>query len=550
LSLSILNFRSRFADNEDMKKISAIFILFLILNGLLCAQSNEPLVIDEDAGGVEAGADMTASSVNADSVVASNFRQEGVASWYGAEFAGRATASGEIFDPTQLTAAHADLPFGTYLVVTNINNGKKISVRVNDRGPFVRSRILDVSRAAAERLDMLSSGTAKVVIEATTREGAQAIARELGVGITAQAARPVSAATPTQVPSVPAAPSAQTPVPPAAASRITAAAPTGNASPAAQTSAPAIAPVPSVAASRTTPAAPSGNTASAAQSPATSVPAAAAPSGNPAPAAPSTTAAAPTVVPSPLSGTPVMAATTPRPPTQSPVVVPAPPAAMIPSPSLSRVTGQVENIPEIRRSSEPGYVVVDEQIAAVAPLPNAATASATPLLPVSEEPRTTSQPSTSAPQTASPATAAVAPSRPAAEEPQTAPTAAPPTAPDVTPVLPAPAASAAPPAQENPAASVPVTGPLPGGKVEFSGSPPVQGKNYRVQVGSFADLKNASDVFLRLFDAGLNPSYERFDDKYYRVVITNVKAEDTDGLSRKLAEIGITEALMREDNGN
>jgi cell division protein FtsN len=94
-----------------------------------------------------------------------------------------------------------------------------------------------------------------------------------------------------------------------------------------------------------------------------------------------------------------------------------------------------------------------------------------------------------------------------------------------------------------------VTGPLSADKLEFTGSPMVQGKNYRVQVGSFTDLKNASDVFIKLFDAGLNPSYERYDDKYYRVVITNVKAEDADDLSRKLAEIGITEALAREDAG-
>jgi cell division protein FtsN len=77
----------------------------------------------------------------------------------------------------------------------------------------------------------------------------------------------------------------------------------------------------------------------------------------------------------------------------------------------------------------------------------------------------------------------------------------------------------------------------------------VQGKRYRVQVGSFAELKNASEVFLKLSDADLNPSYERYEDKYYRVVITNVTAEDADYLSRKLAEIGITEALAREDAG-
>ncbi|MDR2630883.1 MAG: septal ring lytic transglycosylase RlpA family protein [Spirochaetaceae bacterium] len=94
------------------------------------------------------------------------FRQEGIASWYGDEFAGRPTASGEIFNPALLTAAHPTLPFGTLIKVTNIHNNRQVMVRVNDRGPFVSSRILDVSRAAAEQLDMIATGTAPVVLEA------------------------------------------------------------------------------------------------------------------------------------------------------------------------------------------------------------------------------------------------------------------------------------------------------------------------------------------------------------------------------------------------
>jgi len=93
------------------------------------------------------------------------FRQEGIASWYGREFDGRPTASGEIYDSSQLTAAHPDMPFGTVLIVTNKHNGKKVTVKVNDRGPFVAARIIDVSRAAAEQLDMIVTGTAPVVIE-------------------------------------------------------------------------------------------------------------------------------------------------------------------------------------------------------------------------------------------------------------------------------------------------------------------------------------------------------------------------------------------------
>jgi rare lipoprotein A len=97
------------------------------------------------------------------------FRQEGIASWYGREFEGRPTASGEIFDASQLTAAHPSLPFGTMLVVTNEHNKKSVTVRVNDRGPFVPARIIDVSRAAAEQLDMIVTGTAPVSVESMNK---------------------------------------------------------------------------------------------------------------------------------------------------------------------------------------------------------------------------------------------------------------------------------------------------------------------------------------------------------------------------------------------
>jgi rare lipoprotein A len=92
-------------------------------------------------------------------------RQEGMASWYGDEYAGKPTASGEIFNPAIFTAAHPSLPFGTDLLVTNMQNKRQVRVRVNDRGPFVASRIIDVSRAAAEALDMISAGVVPVIVE-------------------------------------------------------------------------------------------------------------------------------------------------------------------------------------------------------------------------------------------------------------------------------------------------------------------------------------------------------------------------------------------------
>ncbi len=89
----------------------------------------------------------------------------GIASYYGKEFKGRRTASGEIFDPEKLTAAHPRLPFNTYVKVTNLENGRSVIVRINDRGPFKNGRIIDVSQKAAEILGFKNRGICKVKIE-------------------------------------------------------------------------------------------------------------------------------------------------------------------------------------------------------------------------------------------------------------------------------------------------------------------------------------------------------------------------------------------------
>ncbi|MFW5745304.1 MAG: septal ring lytic transglycosylase RlpA family protein [Spirochaetota bacterium] len=91
-----------------------------------------------------------------------NHELEGYASWYAGEFQGRTTASGEVFDTNELTAAHKTLPFGTVVVVTNVRNELDVEVRINDRGPFVEGRIIDLSRAAAEAIDMTADGIAPV----------------------------------------------------------------------------------------------------------------------------------------------------------------------------------------------------------------------------------------------------------------------------------------------------------------------------------------------------------------------------------------------------
>ena len=91
--------------------------------------------------------------------------QTGVASWYGPNFHGKTTSNREVYDMHDLTAAHKSLPFGTFVVVTNLNNGKSVTVRINDRGPFVKDRIIDLSYAAAKAVDMIDTGTAPVKLE-------------------------------------------------------------------------------------------------------------------------------------------------------------------------------------------------------------------------------------------------------------------------------------------------------------------------------------------------------------------------------------------------
>ena len=91
--------------------------------------------------------------------------ESGIASWYGAPYHGQRSASGEIYDQEKLTAAHRTLPFGTRVRVHRIDRDESVVVRINDRGPFVKSRIIDLSHAAAERLGMAGGGVAPVILE-------------------------------------------------------------------------------------------------------------------------------------------------------------------------------------------------------------------------------------------------------------------------------------------------------------------------------------------------------------------------------------------------
>jgi len=95
--------------------------------------------------------------------------ETGEASWYGQEFEGNTTASGEAYDSNGLTAAHPSLPFGTTVRVTNLNNSRNVLLRINDRGPYIGRRVIDVSWNAAKRLGFIDSGTTPVRVEIVAR---------------------------------------------------------------------------------------------------------------------------------------------------------------------------------------------------------------------------------------------------------------------------------------------------------------------------------------------------------------------------------------------
>lgn len=107
----------------------------------------------------------------------------GTASYYGDELAGNRTASGERFDPDELTAAHRTLAFGSRVRVTNLANGQSVIVRINDRGPFSRGRVIDVSHAAAREIDMERAGTARVSMTLLDDDTQFASADDTGVAV-------------------------------------------------------------------------------------------------------------------------------------------------------------------------------------------------------------------------------------------------------------------------------------------------------------------------------------------------------------------------------
>ena len=125
-------------------KVLSIALIFGLLLSSACG-------VVPKTNGMKAGAKGSTNSI-----------ETGVASWYGPNFHGKLTANGEVYDMDGMTAAHRTLPFDTEVVVENLDNGLTTKVRINDRGPFAKDRIIDLSRAAATELDMLGPGTARV----------------------------------------------------------------------------------------------------------------------------------------------------------------------------------------------------------------------------------------------------------------------------------------------------------------------------------------------------------------------------------------------------
>lgn len=124
--------------------------------------------LDSDDIAVTAVPDVPQGTVLAEAIPL--YRQIGIASWYGGRHQGRLTASGEVFDENRLTAAHRTLPLVTWARVTNLENGRSVEVKINDRGPYVDGRVIDLSARAAEALGMTQQGLARVRIEALPQQ--------------------------------------------------------------------------------------------------------------------------------------------------------------------------------------------------------------------------------------------------------------------------------------------------------------------------------------------------------------------------------------------
>ncbi len=159
-----------------------------LLPALVVAACASPPPVQTPADGRSAGKPYSVNGVRYVPRAQPGYDATGTASWYGGKFHGRRTASGQRYDMNAMTAAHRTLPFGTRVRVTNLRNDRAVVVTINDRGPFVRGRIIDVSRRAAERLGFRGHGTTRVRVQAI---GGQPAPTAAAAGPPAPSRRPV-----------------------------------------------------------------------------------------------------------------------------------------------------------------------------------------------------------------------------------------------------------------------------------------------------------------------------------------------------------------------
>jgi rare lipoprotein A len=157
----------RFNNKSDIKHLLLFALAVMFLSG--CTAGRQPSPVSSPAPGYPRPYQVFGKWYQPvpDS---KGFRERGLASWYGKDFHGKKTANGEIYDMHEMTAAHKTLPLGTYVKVVNLDNDMETQVRINDRGPFVRGRIIDLSYEAARRVGVVGPGTATVEISAVGQE--------------------------------------------------------------------------------------------------------------------------------------------------------------------------------------------------------------------------------------------------------------------------------------------------------------------------------------------------------------------------------------------
>ena len=147
---------------KKIRSVLSLFIFILLAGCTNISQKNISASADHDTNSSYRLKGKNYKVMNS----SRNYAEQGTASWYGRKFHKKRTSSGERYNMYKLTAAHKTLPLSTYVLVTNLVNGRQVVVKVNDRGPFVSNRLIDLSYAAAKKLGMIGLGTAPVEIKA------------------------------------------------------------------------------------------------------------------------------------------------------------------------------------------------------------------------------------------------------------------------------------------------------------------------------------------------------------------------------------------------